>query len=138
MTSTATPAEIAAKVRTRGHGNGSRRGRRVKPKAPRKRPSSIWLFVGLGVLALLIAAGAWMWWLASGLLDASRIVQDKAGVAQNELQMFRDTLKAGLKPGARIVSHAFDMGDWKADKTETVKDDDTFERTIYLWTIKKE
>jgi SAM-dependent methyltransferase len=50
----------------------------------------------------------------------------------------RDTLKAGLKPGSRIVSHAFDMGDWKADKTEAVKDDDTFERTIYLWTIKKE
>jgi SAM-dependent methyltransferase len=50
----------------------------------------------------------------------------------------RDTLQKGLKPGSRIVSHAFDMGDWKADKTETVKDDDTFERTIYLWTIKKQ
>ena len=47
-------------------------------------------------------------------------------------------LQKGLKPGSRIVSHAFDMGDWKADKTEAVKDDDTFERTIYLWTIKKE
>lgn len=47
-------------------------------------------------------------------------------------------LQQGLKPGSRIVSHAFDMGDWKADKTEAVKDDDTFERTIYLWTIKKQ
>lgn len=47
-------------------------------------------------------------------------------------------LQKGLKPGSRIVSHAFDMGEWKPDKTETVKDDDTFERTIYLWTIKKE
>src|SRR4051812_12937749 len=47
-------------------------------------------------------------------------------------------LQKGLKPGARIVSHAFDMGDWKAEKTEMVKDDDTFERTIYLWTIKKD
>jgi SAM-dependent methyltransferase len=49
----------------------------------------------------------------------------------------KPTLQKGLKPGARIVSHAFDMGDWKPDRTESVKDDDTFERTIYLWTIKK-
>ena len=27
-------------------------------------------------------------------------------------------LQKGLKPGARIVSHDFDMGDWKADKKE--------------------
>ncbi len=47
-------------------------------------------------------------------------------------------LQKGLKPGARVVSHAFDMGDWKPDKTEHVKDDDTFERTIYLWTIQRE
>jgi SAM-dependent methyltransferase len=45
-------------------------------------------------------------------------------------------LLKGLKPGARVVSHAFDMGDWKADKTITVKDsDDGFDRTVYLWTI---
>jgi SAM-dependent methyltransferase len=35
-----------------------------------------------------------------------------------------------LKPGSRIVSHAFDMGDWKPDKTERVNG-----RTVYLWTI---
>lgn len=45
-------------------------------------------------------------------------------------------LQKGLKPGARIVSHAFDMGDWAADKTEQVPDADGFDRTIYLWTIK--
>lgn len=45
-------------------------------------------------------------------------------------------LKKGLKPGARIVSHDFDMGDWKEDKKEEVKADRT--HTIYLWTIKKE
>ncbi len=37
-----------------------------------------------------------------------------------------------LKPGTRIVSHAFDMGDWKPDRVEFV--DGT---TIYLWTIPK-
>jgi SAM-dependent methyltransferase len=49
----------------------------------------------------------------------------------------KPTLQKGLKPGARVVSHAFDMGDWKPDRTETVKDD-SFDRTIYLWTIKKQ
>ena len=42
-----------------------------------------------------------------------------------------------LKPGARLVSHAFDMGDWEPDKTELVKDSSGYERTIYLWTIKE-
>jgi SAM-dependent methyltransferase len=44
-----------------------------------------------------------------------------------------------LKPGSRIVSHAFDMRGYKPDKRETVtvKDDDGNERPfdIYLWTI---
>ena len=35
-----------------------------------------------------------------------------------------------LKPGSRVVSHAFDMGDWKPDRTERVDG-----RTVYLWTI---
>ena len=35
-----------------------------------------------------------------------------------------------LKPGSRVVSHAFDMGDWKPDHTERVEG-----RTLYLWTI---
>jgi tRNA G37 N-methylase Trm5 len=37
-----------------------------------------------------------------------------------------------LKPGTRIVSHAFDMGDWKPEKTETIDG-----RTIYFWTVPK-
>ena len=35
-----------------------------------------------------------------------------------------------LKPGSRVVSHAFDMGDWKPDRIERVEG-----RTLYLWTI---
>jgi SAM-dependent methyltransferase len=46
----------------------------------------------------------------------------------------RPILQKGLKPGSRIVSHDFDMGDWKADKEEKVEADRT--HTIYLWTIK--
>jgi precorrin-6B methylase 2 len=42
----------------------------------------------------------------------------------------KPTLLSQLKPGSRVVSHAFDMGDWKPDKTERVNG-----RTVYLWTI---
>ena len=35
-----------------------------------------------------------------------------------------------LKPGSRIVSHQFDMGDWRPDKKVELSG-----RTIYLWTI---
>ena len=42
----------------------------------------------------------------------------------------RPKLLKELKPGTRIVSHSFDMGDWKPDKEEQVDGD-----TIYLWTV---
>jgi len=47
-------------------------------------------------------------------------------------------LKKTLKPGSRIVSHDFDMGDWKAEKEVSVKDENGREHTIYLWTIAEE
>jgi methylase of polypeptide subunit release factors len=37
-----------------------------------------------------------------------------------------------LKPGTRIVSHSFSMGDWQPDKTVKVDG-----RSIYLWIIKE-
>jgi SAM-dependent methyltransferase len=39
-------------------------------------------------------------------------------------------LNAELKPGTRVVSHAFDMGDIKPEQTQNVNG-----RTIYLWTV---
>ncbi len=39
-------------------------------------------------------------------------------------------LNAELKPGTRIVSHAFDMGEIKPQQTQNVNG-----RTIYLWTV---
>ena len=42
----------------------------------------------------------------------------------------RPKLLAELNPGTRIVSHQFDMGDWKADKKL-----ESAGRTIYFWTI---
>jgi cyclopropane fatty-acyl-phospholipid synthase-like methyltransferase len=47
-------------------------------------------------------------------------------------QKLMPRLKAELKPGTRIVSHAFSMGDsWPAEKEEQA--DGT---TIYFWTVK--
>jgi tRNA G37 N-methylase Trm5 len=42
----------------------------------------------------------------------------------------RPKLWRELKPGTRIVSHQFDMGDWKPEKTIEMSG-----RTIYFWTI---
>ncbi len=42
----------------------------------------------------------------------------------------RPKLWRDLKPGTRIVSHSFDMGDWKPEKTEQVDG-----RTIYFWRV---
>jgi SAM-dependent methyltransferase len=46
----------------------------------------------------------------------------------------RPKLLRELKPGARIVSHWHDMGDWKPQKTLRVQSSGR-ERSIYLWTI---
>jgi hypothetical protein len=42
----------------------------------------------------------------------------------------RPKLWKELKPGTRVVSHAFDMGDWEPQETLEVAG-----RTIYYWTI---
>src|SRR4051794_4504768 len=40
-----------------------------------------------------------------------------------------------MKPGARIVSHAFDMRGYKPDQKVVVKTKDDREYDVYLWTI---
>jgi len=42
----------------------------------------------------------------------------------------KPNLLSQLKPGSRVVSHSFDMGDWAPDKTAIVNG-----RTLLLWTI---
>lgn len=46
----------------------------------------------------------------------------------------RPVLLKGLKPGARVVSHDFDMDEWKPEKKITVEDDG-IEHTVFKWTI---
>lgn len=42
----------------------------------------------------------------------------------------RPRLLTELRPGTRIVAHAFDMGDWRADMERPVGD-----RRVYLWIV---
>jgi len=46
----------------------------------------------------------------------------------------RPKLLRELKPGARIVSHWHNMGDWRPQKTIRVQSNGR-ERSVYLWTI---
>ena len=45
----------------------------------------------------------------------------------------RPILTKQLKPGARIVTHNFSMGDWTPAKYDTFKDGDGRSRTLYLY-----
>lgn len=49
--------------------------------------------------------------------------------------MLRPNVWKQMKPGSRVVSHDFDMGDWKPLKTESIKDRSGWDHTLYLWRI---
>ncbi|URD52913.1 methyltransferase domain-containing protein [Chroococcidiopsis sp. CCNUC1] len=50
-------------------------------------------------------------------------------LTENNLKL-RPKLLQELKPGTRIVSHNYGMGDWKPERVEQIDG-----RTIYLWTV---
>ena len=45
----------------------------------------------------------------------------------------RPLLTSQLAPGARIVSHAFSMGDWEPDVLDQYEDERGNTRSLYLW-----
>jgi len=49
--------------------------------------------------------------------------------------LLRPKLLKELRPGARIVSHDFHMGDWQPEQTVRVPWQGNLYRTIYLWTV---
>jgi uncharacterized protein (TIGR03000 family) len=76
--------------------------------------------------------------------DVLQQIKDLGDASVVMLYMGRDVnlrlmpiLKKTLKPGSRIVSHDFDMGSWKAEKTLTVEDEYGDEHLLYLWTVGK-
>ena len=48
-------------------------------------------------------------------------------------EKLRPILTRQLRPGARIVSHAFSMGNWTADTIDRFEDSRGNTRTLYLW-----
>ena len=57
------------------------------------------------------------------------------------MQALRAKLLRELRPGTRIVSHDFDFGDWKPERTVQLELDEKYDvtgswtSTIYLWTV---
>jgi SAM-dependent methyltransferase len=75
--------------------------------------------------------------LEGDIFDSGLRISDATVVTlfllQSLNEKLRPRLQAELKPGTRIVSHAFHMGAaWPPERSETVGD-----TTIYLWTIGK-
>ncbi|HTY60794.1 MAG TPA: methyltransferase domain-containing protein [Acidobacteriota bacterium] len=72
------------------------------------------------------------------LEDATKVDVSSATVVTLYLltssnEVLRPILTKQLKRGARIVSHAFGMGNWQPQETEVIPDESGFNRTIYLW-----
>lgn len=51
--------------------------------------------------------------------------------------LLRPKLWRELRPGTRVISHDFLMGDWKPERNIKVPWKANLYRTIYLWTIPK-
>ena len=47
----------------------------------------------------------------------------------------RPKLLAELRPGTRLVSHSFEMGDWRPDKTAAVATSFGDERDVHYWVV---
>ena len=47
----------------------------------------------------------------------------------------RPALTSQLKPGSRVVSHAFTMGDWEPEKSEVFTDSGGSPRSLYRWIV---
>jgi SAM-dependent methyltransferase len=56
-------------------------------------------------------------------------------LSQKANLQLRPRLRAQLQPGARVVSHGFDMGDWQPDAYREFRHEAEMTCTLYLWRI---
>jgi hypothetical protein len=47
----------------------------------------------------------------------------------------KPAIQAQLRTGARVVSHDFDMGDWRSESVRPLLDESGMVRTLYAWRI---
>ena len=66
--------------------------------------------------------------------EATVVLLDMGNEFNNRL---RPILEKQLKPGTRIVSHRFVLGDWAPDKSITVTGLDGDEYKLHVWTVKE-
>jgi cyclopropane fatty-acyl-phospholipid synthase-like methyltransferase len=57
-------------------------------------------------------------------------------LSPNVNRQLEPMLRKTLKPGSRVVSHDFKIGDWPPENTERIKGTRKDDHVIYLWTIK--
>jgi hypothetical protein len=74
------------------------------------------------------------------LADALTVDLSKATVvtlflSQEGNLKLRSKLYTELRPGARIITHTYDMGKWKPEKTATANDAEGNPYTVYRWRI---
>lgn len=50
--------------------------------------------------------------------------------------LLRPRLQTQLQPGARVVSHEFDMGDWRPEMSRRLQDERGRNTSLHLWRIK--
>lgn len=43
-----------------------------------------------------------------------------------------------LKPGTRVVSHNYNMGDWEPERTKKIRTPDGYEHYVYFWRVPDE
>lgn len=73
--------------------------------------------------------------------DVSRATVLTLYLLPGMMESLRPKLLRELRPGARIVSHDFDFGEWKPDRSVEVKTDEKYEITgswtsnVHLWTV---
>ncbi len=65
--------------------------------------------------------------------DVSRATVVTLYLVSSANMKLRPLLTQQLPAGARVVSHAFGMGDWTPEKVDRFKDSQGDERVIYLW-----
>lgn len=51
--------------------------------------------------------------------------------------LLRPILQKQLRSGARVISHAHDMGDWVPDRVERIRAKAGDEHTLFLWRIRR-
>jgi cyclopropane fatty-acyl-phospholipid synthase-like methyltransferase len=57
-------------------------------------------------------------------------------LSPNVNRQLEPMLRKTLKPGSRVVSHDFKIGDWPPERTERIKGTRKDDHVVYLWTVK--